>query len=160
MVTAVSIKDIVLDSAKEVFETMVFMSLEETEEAFDPAEITLLGNITFMGGIEGSLCICCGMKCSQTIAANMLCMDDPEEVADEDISDAFGEVANMVLGSIKTRLQDDVSDMHISIPSVIQGRELATRPNDGMVTVPVIVKLAEEHLISFTLIYREAASNN
>ena len=157
MVTAVSIKDILLDSAKEVFETMVFMSLEEAQAALDPAEVTLLAGITFMGDIEGSMNICCGMTCSKTIAANMLCMDSPDEVADEDVSDAFGEVANMVLGSIKTRLQDDVPNMQISIPSVIQGRELATRPNDGMTKVTTVVQLAEEHLMAFSLLYRNAS---
>lgn len=157
MVTAVSIKDILLDSAKEVFETMVFMSFEETEATLDPAEVMLLGGITFMGDIEGSLNLCCGMDCSRAIAANMLCMDSPEEVADEDVSDAFGEIANMVIGSLKTRLRDDVETMQISIPSVIQGRELATRPNDGMVRVATTVRLVEEHLMSFSLLYRAAS---
>jgi len=156
MVTAVSIKDILLDSAKEVFETMVFMSLEETDTTLDPAEVTLLGSITFMGEIEGTMTICCGMNGSQTIAANMLCMDSPDEVADADVSDAFGEICNMVLGSVKTRLQDDVPNMQISIPSVIQGRELFPRPNEGMARVDATVKLAEEHLVAFSLLYREA----
>lgn len=158
MMTAVSIKDILLDSAKEIFETMVFMSLQETDTTVGSDEVTLLGSITFMGEIEGSMNICGSMSCAKTIAANMLCMDSADEVADEDVNDAFGEIANMVLGSVKTRLSDDVPNMQISIPSVIQGRELLARPNDGMTRVDTTVKLAEEHVMAFSLIYREAGS--
>ena len=120
MTTALALKETLLDSAKEVFESMVFMALNEVDgEMADASEVTLLGTITFTGSLEGCLSVCCSQRCAQTIAANMLCMDSPDELSDEDVIDAVGEIANMVMGSVKTRLQDHVANLTISIPSVI-----------------------------------------
>ena len=40
---------------------------------------------------------------------------------DDDVNDAMGEVANMIAGSFKQHLSKDGSDIHISIPSVVNG---------------------------------------
>lgn len=159
MTIALALKETLLESAKEVFESMVFMALNEVDgEMADASEVTLLGTITFTGSLEGCLSICCGQRCAQTIAANMLCMDSPDELSDEDVIDAVGEIANMVMGSVKTRVQDHVENLTISIPSVVQGRELSSRLRDGMVRTAVNVTLAEEHRASFSLFYRESGS--
>jgi chemotaxis protein CheX len=158
MTTALAAKEILLDSAKEVFESMVFMALEEIgEDTADTADVTLLGTITFTGTLRGGLNVCCGLECARTIAANMLCMDSPDGLADEDVIDAIGEIANMVMGSVKTRVQDQV-DIAISVPSVVQGRELRSRPTEGTTRTELNVMLAQEHRASFSLLYRESNS--
>ena len=158
MTTTLSLKDVLLGSAKEVFESMVFMTLEEAEaEMLDAEAITLLGAITFTGDLEGCLSVCCGMPCAKTVAANMLCMDSPDELSDEDVIDAIGEVCNMVMGSAKTRLQGHVENITISIPSVVQGRELRNRLSEGTTRIAVNVTLAAEHHATFSLLYREVA---
>ncbi len=53
MVATESLKDIVLDATKEVFESMVFLSLDESTLAVDPSDQAFLARITFRGGIEG-----------------------------------------------------------------------------------------------------------
>lgn len=157
MATTLSLKDVLLDGAKEVFETMVFMALEEVEgQRPDPAGVTLLGTITFAGSLEGCLGICCDMDGAKAIAAGMLCMDSPDELSDEDLVDAMGEIANMVMGAVKTRIQDDV-DIMISIPAVVQGRELRSRANDGMVQIVTATRIGEEHFVEFSLVYREGS---
>ena len=88
----------------------------------------------------------------------MLCLDSPDELSDEDIIDAIGEIANMVMGSVKTRIQDTVPDITISIPSVIQGRELHSRLSEGMVQAVINVTLAEEYRAAFSLIHRESGA--
>ncbi len=157
MATTLSLRDVLLDGAKEVFETMVFMTLEEVEgQRPDPAGVTLLGTITFAGSLEGCLGICCDMDGAKAIAAGMLCMDSPDELSDEDLVDAMGEIANMVMGAVKTRIQDDV-DIMISIPAVVQGRELRSRANDGMVQIVTATRIGEEHFVEFSLVYREGS---
>ena len=157
MATTLSLRDVLLDGAKEVFETMVFMTLEEVEgQRPDPAGVTLLGTITFAGSLEGCLGVCCDMDGAKAIAAGMLCMDSPDELSDEDLVDAMGEIANMVMGAVKTRIQDDV-DIMISIPAVVQGRELRSRANDGMVQIVTATRVGEEHFVEFSLVYREGS---
>jgi len=156
MVTTMSLKDTVLDSAREVFETMVFMALEEArEEAPEMENTTVLGTITFKGQLEGCLGICCGVHCAGTITANMLGMDPSEEVSADDVNDAVGEVTNMVMGAVKARIQDEVGNVDVSIPSVVQGRELKNSLGEKASEVVVSGSLEEEHLIRFSLLYRE-----
>ena len=157
MATTVSLKDTILDSAKEVFETMIFMTLEETqeEEAPEMEDTTLLGTITFKGPLEGCLGICCGVNCARIIAANMLGMDPSEEISDGDVNDAVGEVANMVMGAIKARIQDEVGNVEVSIPSVVQGLELRNSLGERGNELVVYANLEEEHNVRFSLLYRE-----
>lgn len=159
MVLTSSLKSVLLDSAREVFETMVFMTLEEIDgQRPDPAGVTLLGTITFAGSLEGCLGVCCDMGGAKAIAASMLCMDSPDELTDEDLVDAMGEIANMVMGAVKTRIQDDVENIMISIPAVVQGRELRSRANDGMVQIVTATRVGEEHFVEFSLVYREGST--
>jgi hypothetical protein len=55
MITTMSLRDSLLDSAKEVFETMAFMALEEVADEQEGPGLeneTLLGTITFKGDLE------------------------------------------------------------------------------------------------------------
>ncbi len=171
MITVVSLREALLDSAREVFETMVFAALEEvndgttgpcegsgdSEGGSDPSkpENRLLGSITFKGSLEGCLGVCCDEPCAQTIAANMLGLLSTDELSDNDVSDAIGEIANMVMGAIKSRIQDQVGTVEVSIPSVVQGRQLRNSLGEGSDLVKVRVSIEEQHTVEFSLLYRE-----
>ncbi len=159
MVTTISLKDALLSGAKEVFETMVFMALEEVDGAADCCDdVSLLGSITFKGSIEGCLGIRCGMACARTIAANMLGTDPSGDMAENDINDAIGEVTNMVMGAIKSRVQDEIGNMEVSIPSVVQGREMKHSLGDQANEIVATVSIEEEYYGKFSLLYRESNS--
>jgi len=156
MVTTTSLRDSVLDGAKEVFETMIFMALEETsDQALEMEDVTLLGTITFKGHLEGCLGICCGLNCARTIAANMLGMDPDDDISEADINDAVGEVANMVMGAVKSRIQDEVGNVEVSIPSVVQGMELRNSLGEKASELVIPANLEEEHNVRLSLLYRE-----
>lgn len=156
MATALALKDVLLDSAKEVFESMIFMAVEEVEDAApSDTDAMLLATITFTGSIEGGLSIGCPLTSARAVAASMLCMDSPDELGDEDLTDAIGEVTNLVIGAVKTRIQDDIPNISISIPVVVQGRQLSSRLSDGTEKIDVNVSLAAEHQATFSLLYRE-----
>ena len=53
-------------------------------------------------------------------------MDENEKITHEDIYDALGEVTNMVMGSIKSKLQDSVGNFQVSIPTIVTGQEIET----------------------------------
>ncbi len=161
MVITLSVRDVLLSSAKEVFESMVLLALEEVEdEAPGVQDVTLLGTITFTGDLQGCLGVCFSWACARDIAAAMLCMDSPETLSDDDVIDAIGEIANMVMGAVKTRFQGEVQHISISIPSVIQGRELRSRPSDGMFRVVVNVRIGQAHRATFSLLYREVGASS
>jgi len=169
MLTTVPLKEVLLDSAREVFETMVFIALEEADaSAPDLSDPALMGTITFKGAVEGCLAVCCGESCARTVAAGMLGMGSSEELSGSDVSDALGEIANMVLGAVKSRLPQEVASIEVSIPSVVQGRDLRMGPqprhvaggnagsgSEGSRQVRVRVSIEEEHTAELSLLYRE-----
>jgi chemotaxis protein CheX len=158
MIMTVSFKEALLDSAREVFETMVFMALEpagpEDGVISDPG---LLGTITFRGRLEGCLGIGCGRACARAIAASMLGMEADAELADSDVCDAIGEIANMVLGAVKSRIQEEVGNIEVSIPCVIGGRELANSLGESATQVRIPVRIDGEHAAELSLLYREGS---
>jgi len=157
MIEQVCLNEVLMESAKEVFETMVFMDLAEATEP-DQNNVegwALLGSITFKGGIEGCLAICCGAPCAQAIAINMLGMDTTEQLTEEDTCDAIGEIANMVMGSVKSRLLENVGNLEVSIPSVVSGRELKNNLGDGAWKISIKVNIGDEYIAELSLLYRE-----
>ena len=62
-----------LEAAKEVFETMIFMNIEEASDQEAKMDGTMfLGTITFKGGIEGCLSIALEEACGIAVAKSML----------------------------------------------------------------------------------------
>ena len=156
MVEEMCLTEALLEGAKEVFETMIFMDLEKCADEDRHIEgDALMGTITFQKSLEGCLGVCCGMKCAESIAANMLGLEPGEEVSEEDVCDAIGEVVNMVMGSVKTRLLKVVEDIQVSIPSVIKGHELANSMGDGVSKIALKVSIEDEHVAMLSLLCRD-----
>jgi chemotaxis protein CheX len=155
MITGASLADAVLDSAREVFDSMIFIPIEPNDPAPVAAgEAALLATITFTGEVKGCFGLCLDQPGARAVAAAMLCMDDTEDLTENDVIDAVGEIANMVMGGIKTRLQENVRDLEISIPSVIQGRDLVNRPGEGSEYVAIPVTIGGQYPAELSLLYR------
>ncbi len=158
MIELVSLNETLLESAKEIFETMVYMDLAEaTEPNQNIEDWALLGTITFKGAIKGCLAFCCSVPCAQAIAINMLGIDTTEEIVEEDTCDAIGEIANMLMGSVKKRLTETVGNLEVSIPSVISGRELRNNLGEGAQKISVKINIEDEYVAELSLLYRETS---
>lgn len=156
MIEQICLNETVIESAKEVFETMIFMDLTEATEPDQHIEgEVLLSSITFKGNIEGCLGICCSIPCAQAIAINMLGIDTADELTEEDTYDAIGEIANMVMGSIKSRLLEKVDNLEVSIPFVVSGRELKNNLGEKTKKIMVKVNIEDEYVAELSLLYRE-----
>jgi chemotaxis protein CheX len=88
------------------------------------------------GSYTGMLSIHCPSKLAMRITSNMLGLD-VEEVG-EDVSDALGEIANMLGGHVKQVLSKGGLDLNLSIPTVISGETYTIRStdNDDCVVIP------------------------
>jgi chemotaxis protein CheX len=155
MVTTASLEDVMLEGAKEVFASMVCMPLEKAAEpGASDNEQAFLATITFTGDLEGCFGITCNQDCVQAITASMLCMEPGSQLSDQEIIDAIGEIANMVMGGIKTRVQHEITNIEISIPSVIFGRQLQTRLGDTMSRIVVPAVIGPQYRAELSLLYR------
>jgi len=154
MVTTVSLESVMLDSAKEVFASMIFIPLDRAAEAApESQEMEFLATITFTGDLEGCFGICCEGPCAQAVARGMLCLEPDAALGDSEVTDAIGEVANMVMGGIKTRVQNESAKIEISIPSVIYGRQIKNRLGERMSRVAIPVTIGE-HRAELSLVHR------
>ena len=115
MIEQACLAETMFDSTKEVFETMVFMDMEKAAEPLPSIEgDAILSSITFTGDIEGCMSLCCSTDCARLIAQNMLGMEPEEQISNSDISDAMGEIVNMVIGSIKGKVQESMGTINLS----------------------------------------------
>jgi len=147
--------DALLQGAKEVFETMVFMDMEKSSEAESTLGCSaLLGSITFKGNLEGSLGLCCSISCAQTIAMNMLGIDAAEKISEEEICDAIGEVVNMIMGCFKSQVADVVDDLQVSIPTVVSGCKLKNNLGEDAFEILIKANIADEYIAELSLLYR------
>ena len=149
--------NILLTSAREVFETMIFMDLDQCFDTdMETKDETLLSSITFRGDLDGCLTICCNTDCAKSIGRNMLGMDPEENINDADVYDALGEVANMVMGSIKTKIQSNVGNISVSIPMVVSGKEIVTNMSNGSPTKTLVnVTIDSQYIAEFRLLYKD-----
>ncbi|MCP4613038.1 MAG: chemotaxis protein CheX [Planctomycetes bacterium] len=157
MIDEICLNDTLLAGAKEIFETMIFVNFEESSDEDTIEGDSLLGSITFKGGMEGCFAICCSVPCAKTIALNMLAMDPSEELSEAEISDAIGEVTNMIMGSVKSRILDTVGNMEVSIPVVTSGQGLENSLGEGAIKSSVKVKLDNNYIAEMSMLYREGS---
>lgn len=146
---------LVLDSARENFETMIFMEIEDISAPGLAVEgSALMGTITFKEQLEGCFSIACSLECAHAIALNMLGMDPSEELSKEEVSDAIGEVTNLIMGSIKKNLHGYIADLAVSVPLVVSGQTLDNNLGEGSHKITVFLSIDDKYLAELTMSYR------
>jgi chemotaxis protein CheX len=115
-------------ATQEVFETMVFKSLEPGDPVHGLAattEATVVASIGFAGQRSGLIAFHSSADTAKEIAGSMLGI--PAADVDGEMADAMGEVANMIAGGFRLKLKGDGTDVAISVPTVITGSDFHTR---------------------------------
>ena len=73
------------------------------------------------------------------------------------LNDAIGEVTNMVMGSVKARLNGTVGNLNVSIPTVVRGKKIENSLSDDASEVSIKVNIENEYVAEFLLLYREGS---
>lgn len=110
-------------SAREVLETMVFLtpsSIESISEEGSRFSDPVIGLLGFTGTKSGTFVVRTTEALAATMAAKMLMMEPSELSGFEEISDAFGEIVNMLSGTFKNDWIVNGNQMELSVPNVIQ----------------------------------------
>jgi chemotaxis protein CheX len=117
-------------SAQEVFSTMLGMEVVSEEIPVPKAVAgTPAAGIISLIGITGPWAGTGSLSCNAEFAcllASKLLMDNYSEVNDE-VLDAVAEITNMIIGNVKTTLEQKVGDLGLSTPTVIYGLNFQTR---------------------------------
>ncbi len=114
---------LLISDIREVFSTMVGMEdLLHLPTLIDPMthfEECVTAMIGLAGSYSGMVNVHTPQSLALRITSSMLGMDIEE--LNEDVSDALGEIANMIAGSFKQHLTRRGAETRISTPSVVTG---------------------------------------
>jgi chemotaxis protein CheX len=107
------------EAVKEVFSMMVGAEISVPRQA-DPAVVReVTGMVGLAGDLCGVLCVRCSKSCASKIASKMLGV--PATEAASHMSDAVGEICNMVAGNFKAKIDGLQGKCMLSVPTIIIG---------------------------------------
>ncbi|HUE23654.1 MAG TPA: chemotaxis protein CheX [Bryobacteraceae bacterium] len=116
-------------SAEEVFSTMLSTELRFAESYCDKGPSHPLDGVICLIGMAGQWTgtgtISCSAEFACRIASQMLMAE--YAVVDGDVLDAVAEIANMILGNVKTALEKSLGAMGMSIPTAIFGKNFLAK---------------------------------
>ncbi len=134
-------------AVEEVFEIMLGTRVKPVTQP----EQTPTGDFTAMIGLAGSLCgiltVRCDTKAAGQIAKKML---GDTATSPEEVSDALGEICNMIAGNFKNKLAGTDERCMLSVPTVICGEEYSLHAMADGNTVETIM-LFEETAVAVRL---------
>jgi len=155
MTQTLGLCDHLWQSVTETFETMVPLPVERLDDP-EPAEYNGLlwsSTITFTGDLQGCLTLLCSAGCAKKMARAMLMMDQDDPVEEAELKDALGEVTNLCIGGLKTRLLEEDCTLQISIPTVTRGRGLRPALGVGSQRLSLLVA-TDGHQFEFILAHK------
>jgi chemotaxis protein CheX len=117
------------DSIEQVFRTMLSQEVAASEYHSECSPADIYDGVMVLVGIAGGWTGTGRLLCSPRLAcilAGKLLMSEYEKV-DEDVLDAMAEIGNMVVGNVKTHLEEMLGPLCMSVPTVIYGKNYLTR---------------------------------
>jgi len=126
----------------EVFATMVGLEVEGQPEYMGGAGFGATDGLLAFVGLAGSHIGTGTVSCSAGLAcrvSSQFLMTELEAV-DSEVLDAVGEITNMILGNVKSNLENDLGQLCLSVPTVVYGKNFEARAlqNGACVVVPFV----------------------
>ncbi len=118
-------------------------------DTHEPGERIVTGNVQITGDWSGAVTVQCSERLARHAAALMFGMDDAE-VAEDEVTDTMGELANMTGGNVKSLL---TGSCQLSLPSVTSGIDY-TLVIPGASPVDRVVSECDGELVILTLLQR------
>lgn len=108
-----------------VFDTMLNLRMAEDQangHSFE-TELQIASSVGFTGNVNGVIYLYTTVEFAGLITQGLLGLSGGE-LREEYVNDAMGEMANMVVGHIKSRLTDSGLKCVMTIPSIVRGCRL------------------------------------
>jgi len=124
------LEELVKGAVKEVFGTMLSIPTEpdSTVRGAVAGGPHIASSVGFIGEISGMVFIYSGDLFARQITSRMLGMKRSEITDEEIVNDSMGELGNMVVGHIKSRLCDRGMSCVLTIPSIVRGSQFSIEP--------------------------------
>ena len=118
--------DQIVEIAQEVWESFLSMSLLPHPLGADAPALrgqSMTGCVHVSGEWTGSVFLSCDLEVAAAAAEAMFAAD-PGSLSDDEVSDALGELTNMVGGNVKSLLP---APSRLSVPSIAVGQSCSVR---------------------------------
>jgi chemotaxis protein CheX len=124
------LEDLVKGAVSEVFSTMLSIKTEADPslKLLSTTEPHIASSVGFIGQVTGVVFIYSNDSFAKVITSRMLGMDPKEVDSEEIVNDSMGELGNMVVGHIKSRLCDRGMSCVLTIPSIVRGTQFSIQP--------------------------------
>ncbi len=144
----------------EVFSMMLGTEVTPEESFVQTTATAPASGIVSLVGLAGDWVGTGSISCSGALGcrvAGMLLGAECDAI-NEDVLDAFAEVTNMIIGNVKTAVEERLGPMGLSVPTVIFGRNFQTRNagNHEWIVVPFAFGTDRMHVQLCLLPSREA----
>jgi chemotaxis protein CheX len=135
-------------ATEDVFTTMLNLSVTPGDVFVEKEEAVPSSGVVSLIGLAGSWVGSGSLACSAGFAAKIASalLMTPYEAIDEDVLDAVAEVTNMIIGNVKTALENRLGAMGLSTPTVIYGRNFQTRSTGNQEWTVVPFLLGEDRM--------------
>ena len=128
-------------STAEVFSTMLGLDIQPSEGSAERSAVAgpsaeIMALIGLAGNWSGTGTIACTGRLACKLGSHFL--STTFDSVNEDVLDAMGEIANMIIGNVKTALEEKVGPIGLSTPTVIHGLNFQSRHarNQESILVP------------------------
>jgi chemotaxis protein CheX len=149
------IESLTKEAVREVFQSM--LSLEVVTEPplttlpADP-QGEVVGSVGFIGDATGVICLYAGVGVAKKLTGRMLGIPETEVDGGDMVNDAIGELSNMVVGYVKSRMCDGGLPCVITIPSIVRGRQLSVESPTQVARTVLGFRTGEDHLLAEILL--------
>ena len=117
---------------RDVFSTMLSIDVSLQAPTALPHDVDgeVVSSVGFIGKVTGAVYLYCTVGFARVLTSRMLGIAEAEVDRGDMINDALGELSNMIVGSVKSRLCDRGATCTLTLPSIVRGQQLSVeRPS-------------------------------
>jgi chemotaxis protein CheX len=136
-------------ASADVFGTMLGVEIRKGETSVENGSPDANDGVVSLIGLAGTWTGAGSLSCSPAMACRVcsqMLMTENTAV-DEEVLDAVAELTNMIIGSVKTDLEEELGPLGLSIPTVVFGRNFRTRSSGSSEWIAVRFYWDEECLL-------------
>ncbi len=151
------LQELVKGAVSEVFSTMLSIKTQPDPslKLINNSSQHIASSVGFIGQITGVISIYSDDAFARVITSRMLGMDPKDVDEDKMVNDSMGELGNMVLGHIKSRLCDRGLSCVLTIPSIIRGTQFSIEPVTNATRLVLGFRCDEKNQVAIEVLIKE-----
>ncbi len=144
------LQELTCQAVRHVFQTMLSIAVAPhapTPLPPDP-DGEIVGSVGFIGQMTGAVYLYSTVSFARLLTSRMLGIPPAEVDSDDMINDAHGELSNMVVGQVKSKLGNRGIACTLTLPSIVRGPQLTVEKPARVTTRIIGFEHGGHHLLA------------